>query len=375
MKKTKSISMILAGALIGVGLAGPAANAATEYFQAERTVHPIYVDGRQVQLEAYNIGGSNYVKLRDVGQVVGFEVYWDGSAAQVFSDKPYTGEPSAQKLATTAATDYSQAANSAIFRGSFSPEAYNTIRAAIMTGQTTSFGSSVKGFIGLKYDDKAELQKAEQEIQQLDEIIGKLGLYPGYRIESAGGEYLCRVDHSDRYLPVEEHTRGFISSLSGLSDREKVKRIVWYVDDRIAYDITCYAWPDKVLAQDGVVHGACMSYAYSVQYLCRQAGILCILVSGGNHQWNMVYAEGRWWDVDATANDCDGVDLQTYGSGVAWEEHLDFDGTDSFRERFYVTADQVLWDRTADPYLSSHTDEQPEYTRIAQELLAPGSTR
>ena len=266
MKNAKSISMILAGALIGVGFAGPAANAATEYFQAERTTHPIYVDGRQVQLEAYNIGGSNYVKLRDVGQAVDFEVYWDGSAAQVLSDKPYTGEPPAQEPAVAAATGYSQAANPAVFRGSFSPEVYNTIREAVLTGQTTSFGSSVRGFIGLKYDDKAGLQNAEQEIQQLDAIMGKLGLYPGYRIESAGGEYICRVDCSDYYLPVEEHTRSFISSLSGLSDREKVKRIVWYVDDRIACDITCYAWPDKALTQEGVVRGACMSYAYSVQY-------------------------------------------------------------------------------------------------------------
>ena len=80
--------------------------------------------------------------------------------------------------------------------------------------------------------------------------------------------------------------------------------------------------------------------------------------------------------MDATANDCDGVDFYTYGNGVAWEEHLDFDGTDSFRERFYVSADQVLWDRTADPYLSSrYMDEQPEHTKIAKELLFPGSTK
>lgn len=53
MKNTKNISLVLAGALVGASIAGPAANAATEYFQAQRTAHPIYVDGQQVQLEAY----------------------------------------------------------------------------------------------------------------------------------------------------------------------------------------------------------------------------------------------------------------------------------------------------------------------------------
>ena len=169
MKATKSISLVLAGALIGASLAGPAAGAAAEYFQAQRTAHPIYVDGRQVQLEAYAIGGNNYVKLRDVGKAVGFEVYWDGSAAQVFSDKPYTGEaPSLE--------DYSQAANPAIFRGDFNRGVYNTIREAIVTGQTTSFGSSVKGFLEVRYDtDQETRKKAEREVYQIDTLLSTFG--------------------------------------------------------------------------------------------------------------------------------------------------------------------------------------------------------
>ena len=52
MKNTKSISLVLTGALIGASFAGPAAGAAAEYFQAQKTAHPTYVDGKQVQLEA-----------------------------------------------------------------------------------------------------------------------------------------------------------------------------------------------------------------------------------------------------------------------------------------------------------------------------------
>ena len=48
------------------------------------------------------------MKLRDVGQAVGFNVYWDGGAVQVESDKPYTGEgPEAQPPAPAAVTEES----------------------------------------------------------------------------------------------------------------------------------------------------------------------------------------------------------------------------------------------------------------------------
>lgn len=85
----------------------------------------------------------------------------------------------------------------------------------------------------------------------------------------------------------------------------------------------------------------------------------------------MVYAERRWWDVDATADGCDGVNFST--SDTDQVEHLDFDGTDAFRERFYVTADRVLRYRTADPY--SCKDKQPGLTEIVKELLVSGSTK
>ena len=165
--------------------------------------------------------------------------------------------------------------------------------------------------------------------------------------------------------PAAEYTKDFIASLDGLSEREKIKRISWYVCDRIAYDKTCYVWPHEVLAQDGELRGACMSFAYSFQFLCNQADIPCVFKHGGNHQWNSVYAEGRWWDVDVSGDNIDGVDC--YENGVptgSW----DFDGTDDFREQFYVTADRVL--RDEGPF----SDEQPEITCFAQEVLVPGST-
>jgi transglutaminase-like putative cysteine protease len=41
------------------------------------------IDGEAVYLDVYNIGGGNYVKLRDMGEAVGFSVDYDASAGTV----------------------------------------------------------------------------------------------------------------------------------------------------------------------------------------------------------------------------------------------------------------------------------------------------
>lgn len=365
MKNTKSVALLLTGAVLGASLVSPAANAAGQFLQAQRTPHPIYVDGKQVQMETYAIGGHNYVKLRDIGQAVGFEVYWDGSAARIVSDQPYTGQPPTQATVSVV-PDHSSQANASVFTGYLTAEVYDTIREAVLTKQTTAFGSAVKGSLHLKWDDKEGLKKAEEERKQVNAVLAGLGPYPGYEMVSADGGYLCDVRYSEVDAPAAEHTKDFIASLDGLSDREKIKRISWYVCDRIAYDKTCYVWPHEVLAQDGELRGACMSFAYSFQFLCNQAGIPCVFKHGGNHQWNSVYAEGRWWDVDVSGDNIDGV---IYTENGAQTDERPFDGTDDFREQFYATADRVLRDSGPFP------DEQPDITRFAQEVRVPGSTQ
>ena len=119
MKKGTGIAITFAvGVFAGLTLCGPAAQAATN-LTATLSNQPIYVDGQRVSMTAYQIGGNNYVKLRDVGEAVGFNVYWDGSAVQVESDKPYTGIgpaanspsiPTAQQAATVPTEETVQAA-------------------------------------------------------------------------------------------------------------------------------------------------------------------------------------------------------------------------------------------------------------------------
>ena len=105
-----------AGFLTCLLLAGVTTTAYAAGIMAERSLHRIVVDGKEAQMEAYVINGSNYVRLRDIGKAVGFEVYWDGDAkcVQVESGKPYTGiapvkaetsGPASQPEVTTPADD------------------------------------------------------------------------------------------------------------------------------------------------------------------------------------------------------------------------------------------------------------------------------
>ena len=87
-----------AGFLTGLLVVGVTTTAYAAGIMAEHSTHRVFVDGREVQMEAYRIKGNNYVQLRDMGKAVGFEVYWDSAngCVQVESGKPYTGEAPAK---------------------------------------------------------------------------------------------------------------------------------------------------------------------------------------------------------------------------------------------------------------------------------------
>ena len=85
MKKKDFALGILCGAIMFSGATAVAAG-----ITAEPTWQNIYVDGAQVSMTAYNIAGNNYVKLRDIGQGVGFNVYWQ-DGVQIDTGAPYSG--------------------------------------------------------------------------------------------------------------------------------------------------------------------------------------------------------------------------------------------------------------------------------------------
>ena len=115
MNRLKNTGLVLCGLVLGLSLSAPAAQA-VESLKATLSTNRILVDGQETHMTAYTIGGSNYVRLRDIGKAVGFEVYWDSEngCVQVESGKPYTGvapvkagttEPASQAEVTPPADD------------------------------------------------------------------------------------------------------------------------------------------------------------------------------------------------------------------------------------------------------------------------------
>ena len=115
MNRIKNTGLVLCGLVLGLALSAPAAQA-VESLKATLSTNRILVDGQETHMTAYTIGGSNYVRLRDIGKAVGFEVYWDSEngCVQVESGKPYTGvapvkagttEPASQAEVTPPADD------------------------------------------------------------------------------------------------------------------------------------------------------------------------------------------------------------------------------------------------------------------------------
>ena len=93
----KKILYLLIGLALGFALGSPAAQA-IEGILAQRCTSPILLNGAPVEIEAYNINGHNYFKLRDIGKAVGFNVYWNAEdgTVQIETNRPYTGEAPAK---------------------------------------------------------------------------------------------------------------------------------------------------------------------------------------------------------------------------------------------------------------------------------------
>jgi len=101
MKKHNRLSFVF-GMITGALILSCTAFAAAAGIVANPTTSPIYVDGQRVQMEAYNIGGYNFFKLRDIADAVDFGVWWDHDTASVQISTQTGYEPNKTTVASTA---------------------------------------------------------------------------------------------------------------------------------------------------------------------------------------------------------------------------------------------------------------------------------
>ena len=282
--------------------------------------------------------------LRDIGQAVGFNVYWDG-AVQIDSDAPYTGVapeetaeqlPAAEetaepeKVTQTTGEDLSLSANAAVFNEIYTREAYNAVRQAVVDKQG-----------GAYFTASAENRRA------LNTVLSHIGVAYRYQLTAKDKGYLRTVEQPASYADAVTAVSGMLEEIKALSsDADKVRYINDVVCDRLTYQSGASAMPNKVFTTDSVLAGNCASYTKNFKFLCDLSGIPCVLVSSQTHGWNIVYVDGAWLYVDCVSNDVV-VDIS-----CRYAVLLKADGASSVR-----------------------TDADPSGTVFAMELLVPNSTK
>ena len=209
MKRLQFLMGFLCGALVICGFTSVAS--AASGIMATISNQTIYVDGRQVSMTAYAINGNNYVKLRDVGEAVDFNVYWDGSAVQIESNKPYTGAAPASRTTPSASATPS---TSVITEGSVQ----TAIRALRDTYPTnTYYGDFCRSTSNGPYG-MAPTHCAGWATLCSDAAFGNLpwrrivnpnweDIRPGDLIEydnASGGHVIVVLDKTDEYVKVTE---------------------------------------------------------------------------------------------------------------------------------------------------------------------------
>ena len=311
----KATLCLLIGLMLGTMLSGPAVEAAG--ILAERSAQAVYIDGAPVTLETYNIGGSNYVKLRDLGQAVGFNVYYDG-AVQIESGKPYTGEPPVKEI-----VDYSAAVNPEVFTGIYTREAYNAVYETLLGVQLKD--DSRKGIVHC--DNSMDSQKLRTTIGYLSN-----GTCLNLRWTGQPGEYEVYPSYADRAIS-DKAIEGLIQETSAMAtDIEKVRYLNDWLCDRMEYKYREEGDVNEICTSPTPTKGNCSTYARTMSYLCGKAGIPCTRVYSENHCWNLIYADGAWGHTDVSFNDKASGRNALLLSPTALKEDLDASGTRFLQE-------------------------------------------
>lgn len=342
----------LIGLLCGSLLFGGITVFANAEIVAKITSQIFFWNNEQIELEAYNINGANYIKLRDAAELFGVKVEYYEDTNTV-----YLGESRKESTPKTiidgnsyAKEDYSQKANSDIFNDIYTRDAYNAIRQSIVdiaeiTANTDENGYNADyeyaHFVDEASDGTGKTIEAMKSVTATmfgyynfsfgyEPTIKNLYEYPGYRI--------CKVQIHKHFEPANKATDTFIAEIKNLPDRERVKRIADYICDRVVYKDDNVAGINQVFTETPPVNGLCGTYANAFVYLCQRADIPCISVKDDVHAWNEVYIDGKWYIADISYYDVSKNDAALF-------------------EETYVRA-----------------DIDPQKTNFAKELLVSGST-
>ena len=368
-------SRLIAGLLIVFILIGTVPAMATDAsVEVSATISPqkIYVDGQRVELLAYNIGGNNYVRIRDAGKAVDFSVLYDAATDSVWLDRSQGYDGEITNLPVPGDNPTAKPSVQTIYaRGELASITMYNI-AGNNFAKLRDLGAALN--FAIAYDPTADAVYIDRQTSYLPNMPPEL-LRPEAipNAETAepvqpavNGEDSPQIKFIKEHLPEEyAAVKPFIDELAEMAtNREKINAIVRYVCERMTYGTpndpsiyerigtdggnTTRSMRYAMFLDPAPVKGICNDYAKAVDLLCKLAEIPTILIIsyGSNHAWNAVYADG-WYYVDSTNED------------VADEP---------------IPSDKDVLFAIDTPNLP-FSDDNPQATKEFMEVLVPGSTK
>ncbi|CAH2212973.1 transglutaminase domain-containing protein [Tepidibacter aestuarii] len=199
-----------------------------------------------------------------------------------------------------------------------------------------------------KGDTSDIIQKISEVVKSLIEENGEYTLLVNnYETNTTSYSYKSKVKISfqynltkEEYSKVKDRVNSITSEIidSTMSDFEKEKAINDWIVTNIEYDKTNKKTNSYTALFEGKT--VCSGYAHLAKLMLDKVGIQNELVTGGNHAWNMVYIEGKWYHLDTTWNDPSYVNISDKINEVSYEY---FNSTDEFMEKDHS------WDKTLYP--------------------------
>jgi len=328
-----------------------------------QTNSTIYLDGAEVEFAAYNIGGNNYFKLRDIGRAINFSVEWDAEITTIVVDtsKPYREEISADLVlgATTAVP----AANLLSYFDLTSQELlmYDALSEGIAnfelrviapwTPRNEAEVASLSKVCNTLYYTRPDIFWWDAEVRYANNgnpaDDGKISILPVYIVDEVKINADMYGAENRLELPPQEQIeacKGWIAK--GKADVRAKLSSAPLRPGMTAYEmeLAVYEWLGDILNYDGssmdkhefnTIHGAlvdgnvdCTGYARTLQYVLCLLGIDSLAIEGAlsngvNHLWTALKLDGQWYYADMTE---DGTLSDT--TGLPW--HLHFNRTEEY---------------------------------------------
>lgn len=109
------------------------------------------------------------------------------------------------------------------------------------------------------------------------------------------------LDH--RLVDIDNQISDIVNEIitDDMNDQEKLNAITYYVMNNIKYKLSLSEESNENALQCALEgEGVCASYAALTSAMCSKAGIESYYIGAGQHAWNLVQIQGKYYYVDPT---------------------------------------------------------------------------